>query len=171
GLGAWRWFELVKGYDWTWPDLHDLAAHAEMLQHRFKQARILLQRFLGRDIDTFGRQRRQEIERRQLVLFSDQIQSCLRRTASAAQAGRLLDARSAARRARRGGRSHFLILILEPVFEGLLIVPGAFLEARFDTAAAPLGGAAGAKAGGAPGADAASFPGTGVSRPHFIQTP
>ena len=68
-LGAGRRLQLVERHDRAGPHLHDLAADAEILEHRLEQAGVLLQRRL---VDLgFGRaarRQRQQIERRKPVM-------------------------------------------------------------------------------------------------------
>src|SRR5262249_15451666 len=47
GFGAWRGLELIKRDHWSGTDIHDLAAHAEILEHALEQAGVLLEGVLG----------------------------------------------------------------------------------------------------------------------------
>ena len=66
GLGARRRLELVERHDRAGADLDDLAAYAEILQHAFEQAGVLLEH-LDRQLLILRRRRLgQELDRRQL---------------------------------------------------------------------------------------------------------
>ena len=71
-LGARCRLQLIERDHRPRPDLHDLAAHAEIVQDRFQQARILLQRRIV-DLQRLARigRHRQQLARRQAVAVAE----------------------------------------------------------------------------------------------------
>ena len=86
-LDAGRRLQLVERDDRAGAHLHDLAAHAEILEHGFEQPRVLLQRLLVDGRGLGGRRLAQEIERRQDRLLSGSRSSTDWRSCSARRPG------------------------------------------------------------------------------------
>ncbi len=63
GLDAGRRLQLVEGHDRTGADLHDLAAHAVILEHGFEHAGVFFERLLVDRGGLGGRRPLQQIER------------------------------------------------------------------------------------------------------------
>ncbi len=70
GFRARRRLELVEGDDRAGADVDDLAADAEILERRFEQRRVLLERVLGHRRDRRLLRLGQHLQRRQLVAFA-----------------------------------------------------------------------------------------------------
>ena len=88
-LGAGRGLELVERDHRARPHLHDLALHAEIVEHGLEQAGVLLQRLLvdlGLGADARGQ--RQDVERRQLVFAGHEVELALAGLGGALALGR-----------------------------------------------------------------------------------
>ena len=104
-LGAGRGLQLVERHHRARPHLHDLALHAEIVEHGLEQAGVLLQRLLvdlGLGADARGQ--RQDVERRQLVLAGREIELALAGLGGALALGRGRLARHDGDAARGGSR-------------------------------------------------------------------
>src|SRR6185437_16384472 len=97
GLDTGGGLELVKRHDRTGPDFDDLAADAEILEHRFEEARVLLQGLLVDRGSACRWHFREQLERRQHLIGGFERERRLAQPFHLALARRQIDGRRTAR--------------------------------------------------------------------------